>query len=314
MHHRNYDVFITIDGKKVPEYQVRVVDEKTIECFIPSESGKEFTICWKSGLPTHSSVRCSVDGINAGSTHSAPLKEGLRWGVRTSPTTRLPYRFADLKLLDDDDLPVEGPSIQNLGTIEATIFRVVLANKSAEKRSSYSAPPKNIGAVHERSKKAGAHCVEFGPPKIVPAHPHSNTRPLNPSEGHYVKFIFRYRPRALLQAQGIIVPGSSQDTTDSVKPEKKQPSSSKKSTELKRKRGAQDEPEQDVKPNLSSLKRHEGASPRPAKRVKQEPRRTPVSQPDNVIDLTSVKQEDRSAIIVPPSVHGTHIDLTLDDD
>ena len=40
MRNNNIEVYIKCENRALPEYQVEVVDDKTVACYIPSEAGK----------------------------------------------------------------------------------------------------------------------------------------------------------------------------------------------------------------------------------------------------------------------------------
>ncbi|EPS95253.1 hypothetical protein FOMPIDRAFT_162455 [Fomitopsis schrenkii] len=62
--------------------------------------------------------------------------------------------------------------------------------------------------VHERSKKAGSHCVKLGDGKWCEPLDGATAGPrkvyIDDVQHPYIRFIFRYQPRAMLQAHGII--------------------------------------------------------------------------------------------------------------
>ncbi|PIL23299.1 hypothetical protein GSI_14609 [Ganoderma sinense ZZ0214-1] len=119
-----------------------------------------------------------------------------------------------------------------------------------------------VGAVNERSKKAGVHCVSLGANRQVPlSKTQSSSTPLNPREGNVAKFIFRYRPRGLLQAQGIIpLPAAERKPIRLDRKIKKRPSDEvdrlddiSSSRPSKRSRRTHDLEEEDVKPSILKI-------------------------------------------------------------
>ena len=122
MHLKGYQVWISCDGRPLPEYKVerKGDDGKTITCYIPSESGKvrypvaisaccighspttapyqTFGIVWRDHVnQSHLRFVTKVDGRAAGGNRCRPGGKGTRWGVRTSTTTRQPFQFAPLQ-------------------------------------------------------------------------------------------------------------------------------------------------------------------------------------------------------------------------
>ncbi|KAI0754338.1 hypothetical protein C8Q80DRAFT_362391 [Daedaleopsis nitida] len=200
---KGYEVWISCDGSALPEYQVRNEgDGKTVTCFVPSESGKTFAIEWRDrNKKTHLRLSTKIDGKEAGGNRCNPGGKGSRWGVRANPTTRLPFKFANLQTTDDDEV-LGSPSHAHLGEIEVGVLRIRAEYRSVPHSWTKFQP---VGAVHERSKKAGVHSVSLGEEcRVATKRIQTNSTPLVHGEGDVAKFIFRYRPRALLQAQGII--------------------------------------------------------------------------------------------------------------
>ncbi|KAI0760393.1 hypothetical protein C8Q74DRAFT_1295881 [Fomes fomentarius] len=208
MRHRGYEVWLTSNGVPLAEYQSKVEGEdwKTMACIVPSESGKNFAVHWHDGVGEHHlSLSFTLDGSKLGHGSTCfPGGTGLRSGVSTSTDTEQPFQFSDLQFTDDDTLLSDISSQADLGTIKVTITRV---------QSEYWVVPYHpggfqpVGAVHERSKKAGAHSVSLGKGTRVSGKPLEHLvrrNPINRFEGFIAVFIFRYRPRALLQAQGIM--------------------------------------------------------------------------------------------------------------
>ncbi|CAL1699718.1 unnamed protein product [Somion occarium] len=181
------------DPERIKEFQVKTdVATKTATCFIPSKEGQEFEICWKSELANNLSFRSYIDGRAMGRSSCCPFRHGSRWGIRSSPTTRLPFKFANVVLSDDDSLMTDGSGLQNIGTIVVEVGRIIHAEG---KLGTNFVLPGEIGPVHEKTKKAGSHCVMFGETVPCPNHARTSSRPLNPGEGIWAKFIFQYRPR-----------------------------------------------------------------------------------------------------------------------
>ncbi|KAI0702805.1 hypothetical protein C8T65DRAFT_831091 [Cerioporus squamosus] len=216
-----HEVWITCDGESLPEYQVQVEgDGKTVACFVPSESGKNFAIHWNDHVKaTWLLYAFTLDGrnISHGSISSAG-SSGKRAGVLTDADIEQPFQFADLKTSDDDSLLSNMSSNADLGTIRVSIRRV------HEHYTLVPFTPATFNAVekvHERSKKAGAHNVALGKGSRIADPPLRylfRYDPIDPLEGYIATFVFRYRPRALLQAQGVMpLSPPSQEATSPAK-------------------------------------------------------------------------------------------------
>ncbi|CDO74584.1 hypothetical protein BN946_scf184583.g11 [Trametes cinnabarina] len=276
MIHCGYDIWIgDSDGRRLPEYNMQIEgdDGKTAACYIPSESGKRFVIHWKDyNMAHHTDLKICVDGVLNVRNVFRPGSGGSRVGVRTqSADSYNAFQFADLRT-------TAGPSFaEKVGTIEVRVVRVHSHSESVPFRRHHAA---GVGAVHERSKKLGAHCVAV--------------KPLDPHEGPFATFVFRYRPAALLQAQGIIPPPGPERVA--LEDEISGQASSRahgRQTKVKVKH----EPRSDARTNVSSRSfgevielsdDEERADRKPALRVERRPGGRPSIKcdPGDVIDLT----------------------------
>ncbi|EPS95256.1 hypothetical protein FOMPIDRAFT_92819 [Fomitopsis schrenkii] len=185
-------VWIESEGSRLPEYQVEIVDDKTVACYIPSEAGKTFKICWR-GSSRHdkhvTTVRSCIDGHKFGGTHFPPGK--------------MPTAHANSECpLDDDALASNIGPMGDPGTIEVHFAHVMEQGQVA---SQYSFKCDTPRVVHEGSKKMGMHCVSFGEPLTCKVESSLFVSKLaNEDEPFYARFIFRYRPNDVLRAQDII--------------------------------------------------------------------------------------------------------------
>ncbi|KAM5537627.1 hypothetical protein V8D89_008705 [Ganoderma adspersum] len=214
MLHFGYEVWIADSQKeRLPEYDIKLdgEDGETIVCYIPSESGKVFQVRWRDhNRPhaNHTTMKVYLDGHIAGKTHCPPGSSGKRLGIRTaSADTYQPYQFSDLQTTDDDGAVW---AAEKLGSIE---LHVVYVHPHAQTAAFRPARFAGTAPVHERSKKAGAHCVALGKAVRMAKGPHTRVKstPLDRKAGPAAKFVFRYRPVAILQAQGIMPSSASQD-------------------------------------------------------------------------------------------------------
>ncbi|KAH9852262.1 hypothetical protein C2E23DRAFT_730937 [Lenzites betulinus] len=209
MLHKGHDVWISdADGRRINEYNMETegTGGTTVACYIPSESGKRFVINWKDyNGQHHANYKCSLDGKFAGASISPPNSAGSRPGVLLSADTYGSYQFADLRTTDDETAlwAADAASLEKVGTIEVRVVRIRADMDHIPFRPGTF---DGVGAVHERSKKLGAHCATLGERVKSRAHGMCKSYPLYPHEGSYATFIFRYRPSALLQAQGIMPP------------------------------------------------------------------------------------------------------------
>ncbi|KAI9065274.1 hypothetical protein FKP32DRAFT_511700 [Trametes sanguinea] len=293
MLHGGYEIWISdSDGQRLPEYNIELEgdDRKTTACFIPSESGKRFVINWKDyNNGKHASLRISVDGVLNVANISWPGKGGKRIGVRTNTVNKYSaFQFADLRTTDDDSaLLASGHACpEKVGTIEVRVVHIHPQPQVVPFTATHYA---GVGPVHERSKKLGAHCVTLGEEvKADVSRSHRRaSRPLDPRGRPHATFVFRYRPLALLQAQGIAPPEPGLGLN---KEEPGQPSSSNGRDETRVPVKSEPRPASQLHANVIQLyDSEESVDRKPALRVKREAdiRRVAIkSDPDDVIDLT----------------------------
>ncbi|KAI0370546.1 hypothetical protein BV20DRAFT_1018689 [Pilatotrama ljubarskyi] len=306
MINRGYDVWISDgNGQPLPEFNMERVgnDGKTMACYLPSESGKRFIINWRdhNGLH-HTSFKCTVDGKPTGSKTCKPNSVGKRIGVRMTKDSCSTYQFADLRTTDDEDalLGLDIASLEKVGTIEVRAVRIRAETRPVPFKAQ---PFAGVGAVHERSKKLGGHCVTLGAPVKRQPTEQCKSVLLDRREGPYATFIFRYRPPGLLQAQGIMpAPDSAlalQAESNNIKGKARTaagdidlaPSSSNKKPPVKAKTELRPTPSVEDVIELTDDD-DDDMERKPVLRrpqVKREPgpRRTKVkADPDDVIDLT----------------------------
>ncbi|PCH35414.1 hypothetical protein WOLCODRAFT_166263 [Wolfiporia cocos MD-104 SS10] len=226
MHLNNLDISIWCGGRALPEYAVKYEEERTIACYIPSEVGQNFEIRfrdtrqWTSRADGHT-LRCAIDGRVMGGSLCGAGQHGSRWGVRVSETSRQMFTFSPLILTDDDDAPHAGGN-ENLGTIEIKALRVVQQNVREFRRNDVP----RVGPIHEKSKKAGSHCVELGQTRTCSPARRIECQYLDPKGVYAARFVFRYRSRELLLAQGIIVKSEADDAASAPRNNKRRADSS----------------------------------------------------------------------------------------
>ncbi|KAG8709685.1 hypothetical protein FRC09_000524 [Ceratobasidium sp. 395] len=199
----------TSEGDQLPEYQTKIINENTIECWIPSTEGKHFEICFKAPPDEHPglSVVCmpQLDGIKFRNKILRAAKIGepckCRGQVTSTSSIRL-FSFGKRLLTDREDIASsKGSSQTDLNTIRVT-FKWVKTGVSRPKTSFWV--PKENGPIHEKVAKKG-HSGSAGlgstsslqrPPTVTRFEPIYGIQPL--------VFVFRYAPEGWLQAQGIM--------------------------------------------------------------------------------------------------------------
>ncbi|EIW84401.1 hypothetical protein CONPUDRAFT_135860 [Coniophora puteana RWD-64-598 SS2] len=204
---KEYSASVFVDGKALDELDVSVDEARhTATCYIPSQAGKKFMVEWRclSKSRTHwSSGRVGVDGVWCKGKVIRSARSGQEDSARRSyftvdKTTTRDFMFSNINLTDDETY-LHVPDLDKLGGITLDIVRGVPEThySSPEHRRSV----KDSRTMHERAKKALVHCVGFGREKKRPI-PSARTHKVRPTRST-LHFIFKYRPLAVLQAQGI---------------------------------------------------------------------------------------------------------------
>ncbi|KAH9933758.1 uncharacterized protein B0H18DRAFT_981897 [Fomitopsis serialis] len=204
MKHRDCQIFIKCDGKVLDEHDVQVEDT-VISCYIASEAGKEFTLWINNPSSTDISADISVDGrpFPYPSFLSAH-QEDTALTYRDNASEIRALMFSDISVTDDESAASILPDASHLGLVQVHICRVQIG-----KDVPYEPPAdvaKNFGPLHEKTKKGGMHCVSFGAVTEIPITTNSMAVLIDKVSSPYVTFNFRYRPQAILQAQGILQP------------------------------------------------------------------------------------------------------------
>lgn len=223
----DFTVWIDSEGQELEEYEIQVEDENTVSCYIASEVGKEFRICWIDGTRMNQCVvACYMDGRPVGGKPSARTQSGGIEGVYTAAGTVRPFKFSPVVTTDDDDIADPDNVDPDLGCIQVEIHRVAGRRNRALQADREQDPQDrgrvhDVGPVHERSKKLGAHHVALGQEAFrADGKRPQFLRPNYAGDGPYAVFKFLYRPREILLARGIISPpAEDQDQKPSVKPE-----------------------------------------------------------------------------------------------
>ncbi|KAI0772789.1 hypothetical protein BD413DRAFT_34186 [Trametes elegans] len=196
-----YTAHICCDDKELEMYDIEVEKGNTVTCWIPSEEGKTFTLHWgDESASTKMSVGITVDGRSVTRMSHDCQRDRACTGVHAAAGLKRPFVFSRLVLTDDDDL-AHVPVCEALGTIKLAMHRVQYFINPRPGACAFTA--ENLGPVHEKSKKAGAHTVFFGAAQkacttVVTA--------VGSESVPFATFIFRYRPMELLRAHGIAPP------------------------------------------------------------------------------------------------------------
>ncbi|KAF9065550.1 hypothetical protein BDP27DRAFT_1331885 [Rhodocollybia butyracea] len=171
---------------------------KEVTGWIPSETGKEFSIKWKAGArSTEMAGDIYIDGqsYRGLAMYAGGEQTFIVSGAPTSDTTERPFIFSPLELTDDDEYLHKATA--GLGDVKLVISHVTFGDTVTHNRT-YAA----VGKVHEKAKKATGHKVGLGIEKPKPA-----DRTLSVTRHDVVvTFIFKYRPIEMLRTNGIAPP------------------------------------------------------------------------------------------------------------
>ncbi|KAJ6514732.1 hypothetical protein DFH09DRAFT_1049034 [Mycena vulgaris] len=271
-----FSAWVSVEGAQLSEFATEYsADGKKATCWIPSENDKQFCITFENAQPVPGFIvsgRVRADGVSCGGTKlrlasARHVSTASRDSVSTSATTRRPLVFGK-QVLTDDDAYLNVAISSEIGSIRVKLRHV----KDKPLRKGWKDKNFNAPILHEQSKKAMGHSVQFG------AEFSSNKKRLVPEEviEKLVTFVFKYRPIDLLRAQGTAPPETRKRrvTSDIV--------------DL-----TIDDDETDEAAKIEKSEARLGVLTRGSKRAKHEPseikkeiRRQPIFQAGEVIDLT----------------------------
>ncbi|KAJ7222919.1 hypothetical protein C8J57DRAFT_1391813 [Mycena rebaudengoi] len=209
-----FSASVTVGGVELSEYAPEYSADGPMEatCWIASESDKQFSVKWKdeqASKPCLIAGYLTVDGIAWQAHETLPVKGRARNGNRVSvdhrdmsETTRRALVFAK-QALTDDDAYLNTSISPHLGSIGLELWETerVLTGK---RQYTWAGPALEPQILHERSKKAIGHSIQFA----AEFNKHNTSN--NTSRNYKTKrvrllatFIFKYRPIDLLRAEGI---------------------------------------------------------------------------------------------------------------
>ncbi|KAI0935025.1 hypothetical protein AcV7_003939 [Taiwanofungus camphoratus] len=96
MLYREHEFYITCEGEKLEEYDIRLESEGTISCLIPSEAGKKFGIRCHAFGEMDAVVDYYVDGTYL---HSGTLTKNCWYhvrGIQIDTATYRPLQFTNV--------------------------------------------------------------------------------------------------------------------------------------------------------------------------------------------------------------------------
>ncbi|KAH6913431.1 hypothetical protein BKA70DRAFT_721459 [Coprinopsis sp. MPI-PUGE-AT-0042] len=203
--------WIEVDGRELPSYFAKVHEKRgRVECYVPSEEGKTFAICWQNlHRSTDTGTRLVVDGVNVKGTRLHPFTRrpgsGERVdmqrqsGVQTSVRTERAFVFArpgTEGFFDQCSASSSDDSHTSSDTETGTITMVVseLSRECTKSRTEeLASPPPSLSPV---SPSRSDHIIQLG-----------ETREITPStyrqKCHRLRdiatFVFKYRPLEFLR-------------------------------------------------------------------------------------------------------------------
>jgi len=189
------------DGKVMVTHTVKQEGTSVLTAFIASEAGKQFKVVMKNNAADFDiTSMLYIDGeyvqhlvVPAGRNHEVI-------GLRASASTIRPFKFQDVKLVDPD--VEDAPMVPEMGTIELQMFRCRTIGYHSRQKDFPQAL--HLGRVSELSKKAGWHRVGTADEIPIPESQFCSVSYIDPPGVRYATFKIFYRPRELLEAQGII--------------------------------------------------------------------------------------------------------------
>lgn len=200
LNYRGYEAWITSDGQKLPEYEISIDTEKhRATCWIAGQEGKEFIVNWRDlGGQVDTMSYITLDGFTVPGRFLYGDGIGNRAGVRTSPSKERPFVFA--KVDEEADTIETDADPKQLGMI---ILRIRRIRRIGGHMPNTPRPIPNLmrGRENYYEMRAGFGKETTTHPQIPVTFSIEPFDKANP--GSYVTFIFRYRTKEFLEAQGI---------------------------------------------------------------------------------------------------------------
>ncbi|KAF8906892.1 hypothetical protein CPB85DRAFT_1527593 [Mucidula mucida] len=183
--------------------------------WIASETDKNFSVNWynsRRDVSLEGVVR--IDGVIC-NTHimlaqniSPHAPDALTIShARTSHSTRRDFVFTPIQVTDSDDYLYTLDNPSKFGVIELALWRIAVSGINSQQPLSaahLAAPTLEQQVLHERSKRGGDHHVRFGDEYTSTAPRMDMVNGSKMDAEPIAIFTFRYRPLALLMADGTI--------------------------------------------------------------------------------------------------------------
>jgi len=195
---------VMVEDQEVQHYAMHIDPvKKEVSCWIASEAGKKFSVVWlehETKFPVRGHLYLDGRSIKG----RARRKFGRHFDkgptvfqdVSIADSLAVPYLFSPLVVTDDDAFL--DSSSASVGEIKLEISHVTAPVLSTRKHVYKKLPQPQ--KIHERSKKAIAHQVNYGnETNVREAKWYYSTKTIE----RLVTFIFQYRPLEMLQANEI---------------------------------------------------------------------------------------------------------------
>ncbi|KZO90680.1 hypothetical protein CALVIDRAFT_387426 [Calocera viscosa TUFC12733] len=198
----DFEAWIEVEGARLDEYKVETDQAgKTVDCWIPSEAGKNFVVFCKDHSKLHTVECCIIlDGHICRRPALTPTySETWRNGSRTSPTTLRLFQFAHMLFTEDEWSELHNPAPnKSLGTIKLVLQTGSIGDVHPFRPDN---PMPGPAPVYEKLKIPGPHRVQLGGEVISVVGRH---REFISDRSQPWKLVFQYRPKDLLQAMDIM--------------------------------------------------------------------------------------------------------------
>ncbi|KAF8827141.1 hypothetical protein HHX47_DHR5001121 [Lentinula edodes] len=213
-----YSAWVVVDGAGLETHCVEASHQSrttSTSGWISSEAGKKFSVYWSNAVrDVDLEATVSIDGVECNrhvmlaASNFPHRPDTVRVSyTRTSEFARRDFFFSVIQVVDDDEYL---PSVDytKFGVITLELWRLRV-NRVVRQQLQYD-PPKipmlEFQVLPEQTKKGGTHHVRFGKE-------YSASRPIvdmvdgqKLDKAPYMSFSFKYRPRDILLAQGVIAP------------------------------------------------------------------------------------------------------------
>ncbi|KAG8933902.1 hypothetical protein FRC02_010933 [Tulasnella sp. 418] len=206
-----FSAAIEVDGQNLTCYTRDVNGStRTTTCFIESQAGKTYRIrvereANSALLGVDLIISLHLDGDpNAicNSLMRATDRKAFIGPIPSGPRESRSLVFCPVQTTDAESDIIPSSSCTDVGSIVLRVTKVKVNSKSTFRRNHY----RSKMLVHERTKMEGAHSTILGPAgNVATEHPAYTAQTLDePNNYPFLKLVFRYKPRNILMANGII--------------------------------------------------------------------------------------------------------------